>query len=200
VTPWYQLTRLIWWPRSPRTAALACGLLVGVPSGVLGYLGVFAMTLGTTPGGLTTGLCQAAFFGLIAGVVARRVRRRWVELEDRSDVERLIAIHAVHFGEDVGSDPLALTTLEFAAWQRARIENRAREYGLSWLGCAGGFAAGSALIQAQAGLWIRAAGCALLAVVLLLLGLDGSKRWKRLAEPLWNAEWYAAWRLQRTGT
>ena len=200
MTLWYQLTRLIWWPRSPYVASALFGVLIGALFAGLSAVGMYGVTYSGASPDVIVGLLVGLLFGTFAAATTWRVRRRWAELEVVSDVERLTAIHAVHYGEDVGTERLAAATLEFAAWQRARIERRSRETALNLCGVFGGMAFGGVLVLAQGGHWLEAAAAVPVALLLTFIGINGERRMRRLPDELWRAEWYATWRLEHAET
>jgi len=197
VTPWYQLTRVIWWPRRRAVAVASAAIVVGVTVGLIAALGWYPATADAARADVLTGLAFGVTAGAVAGVGVRRFRRQWAELEVLSDVDRLRAIHAVHFGEDVGSERLALATLEFASWQRRWIEAR-RPYGI---GAFAGVFAGQLLfatwMMVRVDAWGGAVAVGALAGAMTLATFRADRARTRLPGRLWDAEWYARRRLGR---
>jgi hypothetical protein len=174
-------------------------LLVAAPLVVLGAVGMYDGFAGyPVRADLVHGLLQGGLIGAALGVAAMRVRSRWPGLEPLTDVERLSAVHAVHFGEDVGNERAAGPTFEFAAWQRSEIERKQPDRLLSACAVMSGLMLGRVLWSSQHGSWLGVLGALLLGAAFGYVGLAGDARRKALRDNLWFAEWYAAQRLQRT--
>jgi hypothetical protein len=196
VTPWYQLTRLVWWPRSLTGAFVLFAVLGGLPFGLLVASGLYPGAVAiTTPASLIDVLVGGLLAGTAAGWFAGYLRRGWAEMEGLGDVERLVAIRAVHFGTDVGSSELAAVTLEFARWQRAKIDAKRQDpivYGCIFFGAQ--FVVSSWWLISR-GAWLHAVVSVGLSAALITIGWRGYRAIKGSRTNLWNAEWYAAQRL-----
>ena len=198
VTPWYQLTRLVWWPGSPFVASALFGLVSGLVLAGLTVAGVF-QTSGISGNNATGAITFGVVFGFLQG--ARGVwvcRRRWAELEVLSDWERARLIHVVHFGEDPGTTVLAAATVEFAAWKRSQAEQRWNRTGgivaATIVAIFVGFHAIDYFLAAdvaRGALGVSVAGSAGLVAWQLYRGQEARRR------NLWNAEWYSRQRLDR---